>query len=130
METNRYELVESEWKRIKDMLPPEQPKSGKRGRPAKYDNRSKLMGPISLVIKPMVRKQSESILIYKMLPIRFRRRATSTIRGPWTGTSTRSVTWLNVSSKNSNGFVGYSRAMTNSTLPSWHLSMLLLLSFC
>ena len=39
METKRYELADSKWNRIKDMLPPEQPKSGKRRRPAKYDNR-------------------------------------------------------------------------------------------
>ena len=44
METRRYELTESEWNRIKDMLPPEQPKFGKRGRPAKYDNRSIMNG--------------------------------------------------------------------------------------
>ena len=44
METKRYEFAESEWNRIKDMLPPEQPKSGKRGRPAKYDNRSIMNG--------------------------------------------------------------------------------------
>ena len=37
METRGYELTESEWNRIKDKLPPEQPKAGKRGRPAKYD---------------------------------------------------------------------------------------------
>ena len=44
METKRYELPESEWNRIKDMLPPEQPKQGKRGRPAKYDNRCIMNG--------------------------------------------------------------------------------------
>ena len=44
METKRYEFTESEWKRIKDMLPPEQPKQGKRGRPAKYDNRCIMNG--------------------------------------------------------------------------------------
>ena len=44
METTRYELTESEWKRIKDLLPPEHPKEGKRGRPAKYDNRSIMNG--------------------------------------------------------------------------------------
>ena len=38
MGTKRYELTESEWNRIKDMLPPEHPKQGKRGRPAKCDN--------------------------------------------------------------------------------------------
>ena len=44
MGTKRYELTESEWNRIKDMLPPEHPKEGKRGRPAKCDNRSALNG--------------------------------------------------------------------------------------
>ena len=44
METRGYELTESEWNRIKDMLPPEQPKVGKRGRPAKYDNRCIMNG--------------------------------------------------------------------------------------
>ena len=44
METKRYELTESEWNRIKDMLPPEHPKKGKRGRPAKCDNRSAMNG--------------------------------------------------------------------------------------
>ena len=44
METKRYELTDSEWNRIKDMLPPEQPKEGKRGRPAKYDNCSIMNG--------------------------------------------------------------------------------------
>ena len=44
MRTHRYELSDSEWERIKDMLPPEHPKKGKRGRPAKYDNRSTLNG--------------------------------------------------------------------------------------
>lgn len=44
MGTKRYELTESEWNRIKDMLPPEHPKEGKRGRPAKIDNRSAMNG--------------------------------------------------------------------------------------
>ena len=44
MEAQRYELTESEWNRIKGMLPPEQPKAGKRGRPAKYDNRCIMNG--------------------------------------------------------------------------------------
>ena len=44
MGTKRYELAESEWNRIKDMLPPEHPKEGKRGRPAKCDNRTALNG--------------------------------------------------------------------------------------
>lgn len=44
MGTKRYELTESEWNRIKDMLPPEHPKKGKRGRPAKCDNRSAMNG--------------------------------------------------------------------------------------
>lgn len=44
MGTKRYELTDSEWNRIKDMLPPEHPKEGKRGRPAKCDNRSAMNG--------------------------------------------------------------------------------------
>ena len=44
MSTKRYELTESEWERIKDLLPPEQPSRGKRGRPAKIDNRSAMNG--------------------------------------------------------------------------------------
>ena len=44
MGTKRYELTESEWNRIKDMLPPEHPKQGKRGRPAKCDNRRAMNG--------------------------------------------------------------------------------------
>ena len=44
METQQYELTGSEWDRVKDMLPPEQPKTGKRGHPAKYDNRSIMNG--------------------------------------------------------------------------------------
>lgn len=39
-----YEIKDNEWDRIKDMFPPEHPKSGKRGRPAKYDNRSIMNG--------------------------------------------------------------------------------------
>ena len=44
MGTKRYELTDSEWKRVKDMLPPEHPAGGKRGRPAKCDNRTALNG--------------------------------------------------------------------------------------
>ena len=44
MGTKRYELTEDEWLRIKEMLPPEHPKEGKRGRPAKCDNRSAMNG--------------------------------------------------------------------------------------
>ena len=44
MGTKRYELTDSEWLRIKDMLPPEHPKEGKRGRPAKCENRTALNG--------------------------------------------------------------------------------------
>ena len=44
MGTKRYELTESEWLRIREMLPPEHPKGGKRGRPAKCDNRSAMNG--------------------------------------------------------------------------------------
>ena len=44
MGIRRYEITDEQWERIKGMLPPEQPKSGKRGRPSKSDNRSKLNG--------------------------------------------------------------------------------------
>ena len=44
MGTKRYELTDSEWNQIKDMLPPEHPKEGKRGRPAQCDNRSAMNG--------------------------------------------------------------------------------------
>ena len=44
MNTHRYEIKDNEWNRIKAMFPPEHPKSGKRGRPAKYDNRSVMNG--------------------------------------------------------------------------------------
>lgn len=45
MEERRYELTSSGWNRIKRMLPPAPPpKSGKRGRPAKYDNRRIING--------------------------------------------------------------------------------------
>ena len=44
MGTRQYELTESKWNRIKDMLPPEHPKQGKRGRPAKCDNRRAMNG--------------------------------------------------------------------------------------
>ena len=44
METTRYELTNSEWRRIRDLLPPEHAKEGKRGRPAKYDNRCIMNG--------------------------------------------------------------------------------------
>ena len=44
MGTKRYELTDSEWKRIKNLLPPGRPKGGKRGCPAKYDNRTALNG--------------------------------------------------------------------------------------
>ena len=40
----RHEVKDQEWDRIKDMLPPEHPKEGKRGRPAKYDNRRIMNG--------------------------------------------------------------------------------------
>ena len=40
----RHELTDSEWYRIKDMFPPEHPKEGKRGRPAKYENRRIMNG--------------------------------------------------------------------------------------
>ena len=44
MGTKRYELTESEWNRIKDKLPPERLKQGKRGRPTKCDNRKVMNG--------------------------------------------------------------------------------------
>ena len=44
MGRHRYELKDSEWERIAEMLPKEQPKEGKRGRPTKYDNRSVING--------------------------------------------------------------------------------------
>lgn len=44
MEVRRYELTSSEWNRIKRMLPPEHPKAGQRGRPAKYDSRRIING--------------------------------------------------------------------------------------
>lgn len=40
----RYEITDEQWERIMDMLPPEHPKFGKRGRPSKSDNRSKMNG--------------------------------------------------------------------------------------
>lgn len=44
MNKHSYEINDNEWNRIKDMFPPEHPKSGKRGRPTKYDNRSIMNG--------------------------------------------------------------------------------------
>ena len=44
MSIRRYEITDAQWERMKDMLPTEHPKSGKRGRPSKIDNRSKLNG--------------------------------------------------------------------------------------
>ena len=44
MEDRRYELNDDEWDRIKNKLPLEHPKEGKRGRPAKYDNRRIMNG--------------------------------------------------------------------------------------
>ena len=40
MGRHRYELKDSEWNRIAEMLPKEHPPEGKRGRPTKYDNRT------------------------------------------------------------------------------------------
>ena len=37
MGSHRYELKDSEWNRIAEMLPKEHPSEGKRGRPTKYD---------------------------------------------------------------------------------------------
>ena len=42
MSIRRYETTDAQWERMKDMLPAEHPKFGKRGRPSKTDNRSKL----------------------------------------------------------------------------------------
>ena len=44
MERKRHELTDSEWNRIQNMLPPEHPTKGKRGRPAKYNNRRIMNG--------------------------------------------------------------------------------------
>ena len=44
MGTKRYELTESEWNRVKDMLPLEHSKQGKCGRPVKCDNRRTMNG--------------------------------------------------------------------------------------
>lgn len=44
MGRRRYELLDSEWDRIAEMLPKEHPPEGKRGRPTKYDNRSVMNG--------------------------------------------------------------------------------------
>ena len=44
MGIRRYEITDEQWERIKDMLPAEHPKFGKRGRPSKIDNRSKMNG--------------------------------------------------------------------------------------
>ena len=44
MNIHCYEINDNEWNRIKDMFPPEHPQSGKRGRLAKYDNRSVMNG--------------------------------------------------------------------------------------
>ena len=48
MGRHRYELKDSEWERIAEMLPKEHPKEGKRGRPTKYDNRSVINGNCGL----------------------------------------------------------------------------------
>lgn len=40
----RYELKDSEWDRITEMLPKEHLAEGKRGRPTKYDNRTVMNG--------------------------------------------------------------------------------------
>lgn len=40
----RHELTDINWERIKNILPPEPPKEGKHGRPAKYDNRHIMNG--------------------------------------------------------------------------------------
>ena len=44
MGRHRYELKDSEWNRIAEMLPKEHPPEGKRGRPTKYDNRTVMNG--------------------------------------------------------------------------------------
>lgn len=50
METKRYELIESEWSRIKDMLLTECLKEGERGCPAKCANR-RVMNEILWIIR-------------------------------------------------------------------------------
>ena len=49
METKHYELTGIEWERIRELLPPEHPNEGKRGRPAKCDNRTGMNGLLWIV---------------------------------------------------------------------------------
>ena len=49
MKTKHYELTESEWERIRGLLPPEHRKEGKRGRPAKCDKRTGMNGLLWIV---------------------------------------------------------------------------------
>ena len=44
MGKHRYELKDSEWDRIAEMLPKKHPAKGKRGRQTKYDNRTVMNG--------------------------------------------------------------------------------------
>ena len=41
---HRHELTDKKWERIKNMFTSEHPMEGKRGRPAKYDNRGIMNG--------------------------------------------------------------------------------------
>ena len=49
METKHYELTENKWQRIKELLPPEHLKEGKRGCPARCDNRTGMNGLLWIV---------------------------------------------------------------------------------
>ena len=75
MGTKRYELTDSEWKRVKDMLPPEHPAGGKRGRPAKCDNRTALNGMLWI---------ARGGAPWRELPERY---------GPWQTVYSRFRTW-------------------------------------
>ena len=68
----RYELSEEEWKRVENLLPPEN--TGKRGRPAK-DNRTMLNGMVWL---------ARSGASWRDLPERY---------GPWKSVYSRFCKW-------------------------------------
>lgn len=78
MGTKRYELTEGEWNRIKDILPPEHPKEGKRGRPAKCDNRSAINGILWI---------ARGGAPWRELPERY---------GPWQTVYSRFREWKNI----------------------------------
>jgi transposase len=71
--TRRYELTDSEWEQVKDLLPPEQ--TGKKGKPRK-DNRNMLNAMVWL---------ARSGAPWRDLPERF---------GPWESVYTRFRKWL------------------------------------